>query len=108
MGKDVYQVVPEGVEARSGVYWCVNNLGDGAEIVGEFSPTGGLRISEEFVDLEIFDILIGVDKILVVPEEGAKKRGEIEEETNEGEEDKVFFQMVIIYYTLMMIEVGWD
>jgi len=40
-----------------------------------------LGISEEFVNLEILDILIGIDKILIVPEERTKKGRKIEPKT---------------------------
>jgi len=62
-------------------------LGQGAVVVGELASAGGLGVGEEFVDPEISDIFIGIDKIFIVPEERAGEAWEIEEKTDEGKDE---------------------
>ena len=73
---------PKGIEAENRVSGGIRNLGNRAIIITQLSPAGGLGIDEKFVDAKLFDILIRVNKILIVPEKRTKEWREIEQETN--------------------------
>lgn len=85
MDGDIQKMEPKGVESENCVSSGIGNLRDRAIIITQFSPTGGLRIGEKFINPKLLDILVGIDKIFVIPEKWSKEGGEVEEEANNKE-----------------------
>lgn len=74
---------PERIETENCVSNGIGDLRNWTIVVTQFSPAGRLGIGEKFIKTKFFDILIGIDKIFVVPEKWAKKGGEIEKKTDD-------------------------